>query len=358
MKILLPEEKGYKANLHCHTTGSDGALTPERMKELYKAHGYSILAFTDHAYMEDRSSLTDENFVAISGYENHVEPTWVKGKPRSRECYHLNFYSPKPDKVGMIGITDYYFNFTTRYYRGLSEMPVNELIGGFFKHTDGGFGVENLNRLLKQAKEVGYLVVLNHPDWSGLTPQNFLGIDEYLLGVEIVNYGSAVGGYTPEEEIYYDLMLRSGQRVFCFANDDNHMEQEKKGWKNINNIPDMSFGAYNIMYPDKLTYDGVFACMKEGRSYASTGAEIRGIAVDGEKVYVGAENAKYIRFVSDRGSQIRYRNDENTFSATFDLYRNDEYNERTGYFRIVVEDENGKKAFSRAYFLNEFAIFH
>ena len=38
----------YKANLHCHTDLSDGFLTPEEVKALYKAHGYSIVAFTDH----------------------------------------------------------------------------------------------------------------------------------------------------------------------------------------------------------------------------------------------------------------------------------------------------------------------
>ena len=37
---LLPNTPKYKANLHCHTTFSDGAFTPEKIKEIYKAHGY------------------------------------------------------------------------------------------------------------------------------------------------------------------------------------------------------------------------------------------------------------------------------------------------------------------------------
>lgn len=38
----------YKANLHCHTTLSDGKLTPEEIKEAYKSRGYQVVAFTDH----------------------------------------------------------------------------------------------------------------------------------------------------------------------------------------------------------------------------------------------------------------------------------------------------------------------
>ena len=36
-KYLLPEGgKFYKANLHCHTTVSDGKMTPEEIKKYYK----------------------------------------------------------------------------------------------------------------------------------------------------------------------------------------------------------------------------------------------------------------------------------------------------------------------------------
>ena len=48
-KDLLPASGNFhKANLHCHSTVSDGALTPEALKELYTKNGYSVIAFTDH----------------------------------------------------------------------------------------------------------------------------------------------------------------------------------------------------------------------------------------------------------------------------------------------------------------------
>ena len=44
MRKYLISEKGsfYKANLHCHTTVSDGCLTPEEVKAAYKEKGYEF----------------------------------------------------------------------------------------------------------------------------------------------------------------------------------------------------------------------------------------------------------------------------------------------------------------------------
>jgi len=42
-KYLLPESGNfYKANLHCHSTFSDGKHTPEEIKKAYMDKGYSI----------------------------------------------------------------------------------------------------------------------------------------------------------------------------------------------------------------------------------------------------------------------------------------------------------------------------
>ena len=55
-KYLLPESGNfYKANIHCHTNISDGTMTPEEVKAHYMAHGYSVVAFTDHDVMLDQS---------------------------------------------------------------------------------------------------------------------------------------------------------------------------------------------------------------------------------------------------------------------------------------------------------------
>ena len=61
-KYLLPDSGNfYKANLHVHTTVSDGQMTPEEIKRIYKEHGYSIVAFTDHEIMIPHTDLADDD---------------------------------------------------------------------------------------------------------------------------------------------------------------------------------------------------------------------------------------------------------------------------------------------------------
>lgn len=66
-KILLDGRLDrYKANLHCHTVLSDGKKTPEQIKKDYLAHGYSIVAFTDHDKYYPHNDLTDDRFIALT----------------------------------------------------------------------------------------------------------------------------------------------------------------------------------------------------------------------------------------------------------------------------------------------------
>ena len=69
-KVLLTSQKAfYKGNMHCHSTLSDGKMTPEELKEHYKKHGYSFLAITDHEHVNNNSYLDDEEFITITSAE-------------------------------------------------------------------------------------------------------------------------------------------------------------------------------------------------------------------------------------------------------------------------------------------------
>ena len=59
-EYILPQNGNfYRANLHCHSTLSDGKLTPEELKEIYKSAGYSVLAYSDHNVLIDHSDLNE-----------------------------------------------------------------------------------------------------------------------------------------------------------------------------------------------------------------------------------------------------------------------------------------------------------
>jgi hypothetical protein len=61
--------KRYKANLHTHSTKSDGLETPEKVISLYKERGYSILAITDHYYVTFPSVCKKDKMLLIPGAE-------------------------------------------------------------------------------------------------------------------------------------------------------------------------------------------------------------------------------------------------------------------------------------------------
>ena len=65
------EGNWYKANLHCHTTKSDGDATVKERVEQYRNAGYDILALTDHRVTNEVAGLSDDDFLVISGIESH-----------------------------------------------------------------------------------------------------------------------------------------------------------------------------------------------------------------------------------------------------------------------------------------------
>ena len=74
IKYISKDQPQYKANLHCHSTLSDGKLTPEQLKNAYKDKGYSVLAITDHEYPYDHSDMNEKDFLMLTGYEAYIRP--------------------------------------------------------------------------------------------------------------------------------------------------------------------------------------------------------------------------------------------------------------------------------------------
>ena len=95
---LLPKEGTfYKANLHCHSTISDGRWTPEEIKQNYKDHGYSIVAYTDHQAFVTHNDLRDADFLPMNGYELDFTELKREDGKSSKTC-HLCFVALDEDK--------------------------------------------------------------------------------------------------------------------------------------------------------------------------------------------------------------------------------------------------------------------
>ena len=98
VKYLLPDvPKFFKANLHAHTTISDGKLSPEEMVVAYKERGYSVLAITDHSVMVTHQELNTSDFLLLTGVEIDVEEKDNPVNLRDR-ALHMCLISKEPDR--------------------------------------------------------------------------------------------------------------------------------------------------------------------------------------------------------------------------------------------------------------------
>ena len=103
---LLPKEGNfYKANLHCHTTVSDGKRTPEEIKELYMRNGYSIVAYTDHEVLiPQHEKLSDEHFLALNAHELELIEPGNGREHKERQRCHLCIIALEPDNITQVSV--------------------------------------------------------------------------------------------------------------------------------------------------------------------------------------------------------------------------------------------------------------
>ena len=76
MKLFSDDMSFYKANFHCHTTESDGHVTPQACVDFYADAGYDILSITDHRSV---TKIVSDRLLLIPGIEiDYILPgQWV-----------------------------------------------------------------------------------------------------------------------------------------------------------------------------------------------------------------------------------------------------------------------------------------
>ena len=180
-KYLLPESGNfYKANLHCHSTVSDGALSPEELKNLYKSRGYSIIAYTDHDVLVSHDDLNDENFLALHGYEMEV----TEDKPldfRFLKTCHMCLIALDKDNMTQVcwHRNKYLFGNAVKY----KDKVVFDDSKPDFERV---YTPECINEMVKTAHEHGFFVTYNHPRWSLERYPDYMSYDGFDA-MEILN---------------------------------------------------------------------------------------------------------------------------------------------------------------------------
>ena len=330
-KHLFPQvERFFKANLHTHSTISDGKLTPQEVKAGYKAKGYQILCLTDHNIIVDHSAMNDPDFLMLTGIEINVNATdwnWASGK-----TYHMNLISKDPGNLWS----------PSKLYRRFPDSAAYE-DKMQFENMPLECTPESINTMIEKAAEKGFLVMYNHPTWSCQTYPDYAGL-KGLWGMELRNSECCLIGHNENNFRVFKDILNNGTRVFPLGTDDMHSPR--------------SMGKSWIMVGAKeLRYDSVIEALEKGDFYMSCGPEITELYMEGNVLKVSCSDAAQVTLETHgRTAYSVVAKDAPLRTAEFSMEKllsRVSMDDPSVYVYVTVTAQDGSYAVTRAYFLNE-----
>ena len=329
---LLPNDGSfYRANLHCHSTLSDGKMTPEELKEVYKSAGYSILAYSDHNVLIAHPELCDESFLALTSIE--IDVNKPSDKPWAfRSCYHVNLFPPHQNDTTLPCFNPKYIREVhadlreTQPYVGTPDYERN-----YYK----------INEMIAEYRKHGFIAMLNHPTWSLQDMDDYETLDfDNFFAMEMYNHSCYVAGYDEINSHLYDEILDRGNKIFCTATDDNHNSSPigTQRWD--------SLGGFVMIKAPELTHEAVVEALAKGNFYASMGPLIEELYVEDDVIHVKCSPVKEIAMQTHHrpcGGRHIAREGEYITESTFKLPK------EQPYFRLDLVDERGYHANTRGY---------
>ena len=283
----------YKGNIHCHSTNSDGQLSPEKVCEFYKNLNYDFISLTDHFKSEynftisDTSNFSDDKFTTITGAELHA------GKNSNGDEWHILSVGIPKD---------------------------------FTSPTEDESGPEIATRALK----AGAFVAIAHPEWSGLNLNDALSMPLGIHAIEAFNgvcktFGRENGSYL------IDQVMASGRMIGAIATDDAHYYEKdaNAGWVMVQ-------AASN-------SHNDILDALKSGNYYGSTGPEIIRSEIVSEYFHVETSNVDYIGLVG-RGARFEKISGENLKEAKLPLAKF-----HNSWARLILRTNEGKQAWGHPF---------
>lgn len=255
----------YKAQMHCHSSRSDGQLSPLEVANEYKNRGYEILFISDHNIMTPADSINIPGLLCF----NAEEYTFSK---------HIN--------------------------------------GLFIDHT-----VDAENYTPQQAvdsiKSQGGLVMFNHPvkmqygpDWS--YPINYFDNNSQPDFIEIFN--ASITTISSIKTYIWDYLLSNNNKVFGIATDDMHKTDEA-------GIAKMIDVGWIMIKLSSLEKDSVYTALKRGDFYSSTGVDITNFDVHENDISISCSNCSKFFFIGEYGRILKeVKSSEADFTRTDEKY--------------------------------------
>ena len=281
----------YKANLHTHSSVSDGILSPAERVEQYKKAGYSVLALTDHRKTQDITGLGDRKILVISGMEVHPVCHNPKG------WWHIAAIHVPRDLAFV-------------------DPPVD------------------CNRTIAEIRAAGGAAILAHPAWCGQTFESFRHL-KGLDAIEVWNSTCDTHG-RPVSENEWSAALDRGWRLPAVASDDCHhayTDDVAEGW--------------TWLKMKALTVKEVVKAIRTGSMYASCGPVIHDFRISGGRLRIRCTPAAKINFISlpCHGRNLRQKEVGRPLTS-WSVPVAKLPNWPWPYVRAVVTDHRGRKAWA------------
>ena len=330
VKHLLPQVARYfKANLHTHSTISDGKLTREEVKEAYKALGYQILCLTDHNTTANHSDMNDADLLMLTGVEINVNApnkSTVGGK-----TYHLNLIAKKPDNTWS----------PSKLFRKIPEAAQYE-DKMQCEEMDLQYAPDSINAMIAKANEKGFLVMYNHPTWSCQNYTDYAPL-KGLWGMELRNSECCLLGHNENNFRVYKDLLTLGNRIFPLGTDDMHSPR--------------ALGQSWIMVgASDLNYDNVIEALENGDFYMSCGPEITELTIEGDVLKVTCSDAQRINLETyGRMAKVVLAANEPLREAEFNLssFFAKVDDDPDAFIYVTVTAPDGTYATTRPYYLKD-----
>jgi hypothetical protein len=281
----------FKGSLHTHSTNSDGKLSPSENVKWHAEHGYDFVAITDHNRVTDPCTWVPDSPILV------IPSVEVTARRASVE-YHI------------LAI-------------GVKAMPSAQ-------NSDPQVTIDTVNA-------AGGFSIVAHPYWHDHTFDDLLGLHGYH-GMEIFNTGCWLEIQKGHSLIFWDAVMRRGQKVFGIAADDSH-------W----NYPDSGRG-WVLARSAHLDQAAILESLRLGQFYSTMGPEIHDVQLDNRQVTVRCSPAQSIFLIGDYHHcppAAQAWDGQPLTEATFTLHPLQEY------LRVEVVDKDHQSAWTNAYFLGK-----
>ena len=288
MNFYGKELHAYKANLHSHTTNSDGGYTPEELIQIYAENAYDVLAFTDHRKTNRVSTYDGKGMTLVSGIELH--PVGPRNLP-----WHLLALNVPED-------------FPGEYETAQDAITAVLLAGG--------------------------IVFCAHPHWCGFSSADVLTLNG-ISGIEIYNTSCRGIGKDYNDQCW-DELVNAGFFKGAIAVDDTH-----GSWH--------LFGGWTMILAEDPSVPSLMDALSKGNFYATQGPVFHRIELKGRTFEADFSEATEVILLApnSRGVCITAPNfpkygDHNTLT-TFSRELPPNF---PGPVRCRIRDKEGKYAWS------------